>query len=69
MTDYKEIKRLAKCRRIPLTGLSEAVGLWRCCFETYEKENIDIPWGKLRVIAEILRVDPERLVRFDQEID
>ncbi|MBQ7500996.1 MAG: helix-turn-helix transcriptional regulator [Clostridia bacterium] len=65
MTDYSEIRRLAKGRHISLTDLSETIGMWRNYFYEMERNGLDIPWNKLCVIADTLRVDPERLVRFE----
>ena len=65
MTDFAEIKRLARGRHISLTDLSESIGMWRKYFYEYEKAGLDVPWDKICTIAEVLRVDPERLVKFE----
>ena len=64
MTDYAEIRRLAKGRKLSLTDLAERIGMWRrYCYEM-ERQGRDIPWDKLCLIAGIMRIDPEELVRF-----
>ena len=65
MTDFAEIRRLARGRKIPLTDLSESIGMWRMYFTEMERNGRDIPWDKLCVIAKYMRVDPERLVKFE----
>ena len=65
MTDYSEIRRLARGRKIALVDLSARIGMWRNYFHDMEKNGRDIPWDKLCAIAEMMNVDPERLVKFD----
>ena len=65
MTDFAEIRRLARGRHIALMDLAETIGMWRNYFYVCEKDGLSIPWEKLCVIAKTLRVDPERLVKFD----
>ena len=65
MTDYSEIKRLARGRHVSLTDIADKIGMWRKYFYIMERNGQDIPWDKLCVIAETLNVDPERLVKYE----